>query len=84
MAEREHQALGSKLAKQAKFDGATITTIDGLRADFTDGFGLVRASNTQPVLVFRFEGVDAAALKRIQEAFRTLLTGLRPDLTLPF
>ena len=84
MAEGEHHALVSKLVKQAKFDGATITTIDGLRADFTDGFGLVRASNTQPVLVFRFEGVDAAALKRIQEAFRTLLTGLRPDLTLPF
>ncbi|MEE8623922.1 MAG: phosphomannomutase/phosphoglucomutase, partial [Acidiferrobacterales bacterium] len=84
MAEGEHHALISKLVKQAQFDGATITTIDGLRADFTDGFGLVRASNTQPVLVFRFEGADAAALKRIQEAFRTLLTGLRPDLSLPF
>ncbi len=84
MAEGEHHALISKLVKQAQFDGATISTIDGLRADFTDGFGLVRASNTQPVLVFRFEGADAAALKRIQEAFRTLLTGLRPDLSLPF
>ncbi len=84
MAEGEHHALISELVKQARFEDANITTIDGLRADFTDGFGLVRASNTQPVLVFRFEGTDAPALERIQEAFRTLITGLRPDLSLPF
>ena len=84
MAEGEHHALITELVKHAQFDDASITTIDGLRADFKDGFGLVRASNTQPVLVFRFEGESETALARIQEAFRALFARLRPDLSLPF
>ncbi|MFQ6021240.1 MAG: phosphomannomutase/phosphoglucomutase [Acidiferrobacterales bacterium] len=84
MAEGEHHAFIKELVKQASFADAKVTTIDGLRADFDDGFGLVRASNTQPVLVFRFEGTTQAALKRIQDQFRALITGLRADLTLPF
>lgn len=68
----------------AQFDGARVSTIDGLRVDFPDGWGLVRASNTTPVLVMRFDADNAAALQRIQAAFRTQLLALKPDLVLPF
>jgi phosphomannomutase/phosphoglucomutase len=84
MAEGEHHALIAELAAQASFDDAQVATLDGLRADFADGFGLVRASNTTPVLVFRFEGDDPGALARIQERFRELLHRVHPDLVLPF
>lgn len=84
MAEGEHHAFIEQLVKRAKFADATVSTIDGVRADFADGFGLVRASNTQPVLVFRFEATSKTALARIQERFRALVTELRPDLELPF
>lgn len=83
-AEGENHAIIEKLVGQASFPGAQITTIDGLRADFDDGFGLVRASNTTPVLVFRFEGDNANALERIQNAFRALILKVRPDVTVPF
>lgn len=61
-----------------------VHTIDGLRVDFPDGFGLIRASNTTPNLILRFEGETPAALKRIQEIFRQLLCTLDPTFTLPF
>ena len=67
-----------------EFDGAPATTIDGLRADWSDGWGLVRASNTTPILVLRFEADDDAALARIQEAFRQRLLELDPSLAIPF
>ena len=66
------------------FEGARATTIDGLRADWSDGWGLVRASNTTPILVLRFEADDAAALARIQDAFRARLLELDPGLSIPF
>jgi len=69
---------------KARFEGARLTTIDGVRADWPDGWGLVRASNTTPVLVLRFDGDDATALHRIQDAFRAQLLALDPDLKLPF
>ena len=50
-------------AQRATFEGARITTIDGVRADWPDGWGLVRASNTTPVLVLRFDADNAAALQ---------------------
>ena len=59
--------------RRRKFAGARLSTIDGLRVDWPDGFGLVRASNTTPVLVLRFEADDATALARIQAAFREQL-----------
>jgi len=62
----------------APFEGARIATIDGLRADFTDGWGLVRASNTTPVLVLRFEAENDAALSRIRELFKAQLATLLP------
>jgi phosphomannomutase/phosphoglucomutase len=69
---------------KARFEGARLSTIDGLRVDWPDGWGLVRASNTTPVLVLRFDGDNREALIRIQDAFRTQLLGVRPDLKLPF
>jgi phosphomannomutase/phosphoglucomutase len=84
LAEGEHYALIKELVAKASFPDARITTIDGLRADFDDGFGLVRASNTTPVLVFRFEGDNATALERIQGLFRSLVAAARPGLKLPF
>ncbi len=84
LAEGEHFALIRELVAKASFPDAKLTTIDGLRADFADGFGLVRASNTTPVLVFRFEADNQAALERIQSQFRKLLKDARPDVELPF
>ena len=69
---------------QAKFEGARLSTIDGVRVDWPDGWGLVRASNTTPVLVLRFDGDSRDALLRIQEAFRAQLLAVQPDLVLPF
>jgi len=83
-AEGENHPLVEKLVAAADFPNAKITTIDGLRVDFDDGFGLVRASNTTPCLVFRFEATNEAALARIQEGFRTLVTTQAPEAELPF
>ena len=83
-AEGEHYMFIERFQKKAAFDGARVTTIDGVRADWPDGWGLVRASNTTPVLVLRFDADTDAALKRIQDAFRTQLTALDPNLKLPF
>jgi len=65
-------------AEGSPFEGARIATIDGLRADFTDGWGLVRASNTTPVLVLRFEAENEAALARIRALFKAQLAELLP------
>ena len=69
---------------KAKFESGRLSSIDGLRADWPDGWGLVRASNTTPVLVMRFDGDNKDALARIQAAFREQLLAVRPDLVLPF
>nr|VFK39736.1 MAG: phosphomannomutase / phosphoglucomutase [Candidatus Kentron sp. TC] len=66
------------------FSDACITTIDGLRADYPDGWGLVRASNTTPSLVLRFEADHESALHRIEERFRDALLRVDPELPLPF
>ncbi len=83
-AEGEHHPLVEKLVAAASFPDAKVTTIDGLRVDFNDGFGLVRASNTTPCLVFRFEAESETALTRIQEEFRALVASQAPELELPF
>lgn len=78
-------ALVEKLKAQAQdFAGGTPVTVDGLRVDYEDGWGLVRASNTGPLLIARFEGRDQAALERIQAAFRTQLLAINPQMKLPF
>jgi phosphomannomutase/phosphoglucomutase len=83
-AEGEHFRMMDKLARAADFPGATVATIDGLRVDYPDGFGLVRPSNTTPVLVMRFEADTEAALARIQNDFRALFERVEPGHTLPF
>jgi phosphomannomutase/phosphoglucomutase len=83
--EGENHTLIARLKKEARFDGAKdIITIDGLRVEYADGFGLMRPSNTTPVIVLRFEADDAAALLRIQDAFRGVLLAADPSLQLPF
>jgi phosphomannomutase len=77
--EGEPQRLVAALQAGAKFPGAEINTIDGLRADYADGFGLVRASNTTPVLVLRFEGHTPEALHRIETDFMAALRVVKPD-----
>jgi len=83
-AEGENHALMERLQAVASFPDAKITTIDGIRADFNDGFGLVRASNTTPCLVIRFEAEDEAGLTRIQGEFRRLILSQAPEAELPF
>ena len=79
-AEGEPQAVVRQLLATASFPGANeIITIDGLRADYDDGFGLIRSSNTTPVLVLRFEGHTEAALRRIQNDFMAALRQVKPD-----
>jgi phosphomannomutase len=79
-AEGEPHVLVDQLIKTVKFDApAKISTIDGVRVDWPDGFGLIRASNTTPVLVMRFEGQTEAALHRIQDAMLALLKTVKPD-----
>ena len=83
-AEGEPHALVAQLQSYAgQFAApAQVSTIDGLRIDWPDGFGLVRASNTTPVLVLRFEGHDEAALARIRQTMTELLLRVKPDAVL--
>ena len=83
-AEGEHYAMMRRLAAAADFPGLDVSTLDGLRVDWPDGFALVRPSNTTPMLVLRFEGDDQAALERAQSAFRALFRRVAPELALPF
>ncbi len=79
-AEGEPARVMERLRAEAQFPGATeIVTIDGLRAEYADGFGLVRASNTTPVLVMRFEGHTPEALHRIEADFMAALRKVKPD-----
>jgi len=85
LAEGEPHALVEKLQAAKPFPNAErVLTIDGVRAEYADGFGLARASNTTPVIVLRFEAETEAALKRIQEEFRSALAPLKPEAPLPF
>lgn len=85
LAEGEPQALIERLQRSAPFPEAKrVLTIDGVRAEFADGFGLARASNTTPVIVLRFEGDTPQALARIQEQFRAALQALKPGAPLPY
>lgn len=84
MPESRHAAFMQTLVSNAQFEGAEICTIDGLRVDFPDAWGLLRPSNTTPVLVARFEGDDAEALARIQAQFRTLIQKVDGSLKIPF
>lgn len=84
-AEGENHELITQLQKDATFENSQqVITIDGLRVEYNDGFGLARASNTTPVIVLRFEADNELALKRIQEDFRRHILRAKPDAQLPF
>lgn len=84
MAEGEHFKFMTELEKTANFSDGKVSTIDGVRVDFDDGFGLVRPSNTTPILVLRFEAETAEAMERIQKVFREWILGTRRDVQVPF
>ena len=83
--EGEPHRLVAKLQAAKPFPGAErVLTIDGVRVEYKDGFGLARASNTTPVIVIRFEADDERALERIKRDFRAALQPLKPDAPLPY
>ncbi|NMG29749.1 phosphomannomutase/phosphoglucomutase [Aromatoleum evansii] len=85
MAEGEPFELVRRLKETARFDGASeVITLDGVRVEYADGFGLARPSNTTPVVVLRFEADNDAAIARIQDAFRASIDQVWPGLKLPF
>lgn len=85
LAEGENMALIERLQREARFPEAErIITIDGLRVEYADGFGLARSSNTTPVVVMRFEAESQDALQRIQQDFRQAIVAAKPDAQLPF
>ncbi|HQX05299.1 MAG TPA: phosphomannomutase/phosphoglucomutase, partial [Zoogloea sp.] len=85
MNEGEPFALVDKLKAEASFEGAeSMLTIDGVRVEYADGFGLARPSNTTPVVVLRFEADTQEAIERIQADFRRAIEGVWPGIHLPF
>ena len=83
--EGENYTLIAQLQKTARFDNSErVITVDGLRVEYIDGFGLARSSNTTPVVVLRFEADNKIALKRIQDDFRKVILQAKPDAILPF
>ncbi len=85
MNEGEPFALVDKLKAEASFEGAeSMLTIDGVRVEYADGFGLARPSNTTPVVVLRFEADTQEAIERIQADFRRAIEGVWPGIQLPF
>lgn len=84
MEEGAHYAFIEKFRARAEFPGARVSQIDGVRADYADGWGLVRCSNTTPNLVLRFDADSSVALTRIQNVFRAQLLAVDPALALPF
>ena len=85
LAEGEPHRMIAELQQSARFPQAKeIIKLDGLRVEYADGFGLMRASNTTPVIVLRFEGETQAAIARIQAEFRAVLAAAKPGAQLPF
>jgi phosphomannomutase / phosphoglucomutase len=83
--ELEKHALIERLQQRTDLlNGAKVVTIDGLRAEYDDGWGLVQASSTAAALVFRFEADNERALTRIQESYRALLAAVAPNFRTPF
>ncbi len=85
MQEGENFKFMERLVEQSvAFTDAEVTLIDGVRVDYADGWGLVRASNTTPCLVLRFEGKNKAAMAKVQEKFREVLSSIQAGINLPF
>ncbi len=84
-ADGENHRLVEMLRRHARFpDALEVITIDGIRVEYAEGFGLARASNTTPVVVLRFEADNESALSRIKDDFRRAILALKPDAVLPF
>jgi len=84
-AEGESFVLLEKIKANPKFPSAqSINTIDGVRVEYADGFGLARPSNTTPIVVLRFEADSEEAIQRIQQEFKAALLAVKPDARLPF
>jgi phosphomannomutase/phosphoglucomutase len=84
MNEGENHEFIERFQQEARFADARVSTIDGVRVDYDYGWGLVRASNTTPILVVRFEADSNESMQIIQEAFRLQMLSIREDLELPF
>ena len=84
MPEHAHAEFMQQVLDAANFEDGEVTTIDGLRVDFADSWGLIRASNTTPCLILRFDGDDTVALDKVKARFKELLTGIDGNLDLPF
>jgi len=84
VSESEKFSVVEELIRQGDWGDATVTTLDGVRVDYTDGWGLCRASNTTPDLMFRFEAETEAGLQRIQDVFRKQFAISGFDFELPF
>ncbi|MCF6283354.1 MAG: phosphomannomutase/phosphoglucomutase [Candidatus Polarisedimenticolaceae bacterium] len=84
LAEGENVQVMAELAKHVDFPNARVIDIDGLRIEFEQGWGLVRASNTTPSLVFRFEGDDEETLEKLKALFRNLLSKVKTSGQIPF
>ncbi|MFT4767213.1 MAG: phosphomannomutase/phosphoglucomutase [Glaciecola sp.] len=84
VSDNEKFSLMQKFIESARFADGKPNNLDGLRVDFQDGWGLLRASNTGPALTARFEAGDEAGLERIRGLFREQLAAVAPDLTIPF
>ena len=82
--EGEHYKFMDKFIAESKFDDADTITIDGIRVNYAEGWGLIRPSNTTPCLVLRFEANDEKTLNEIQNTFRTQLLAVDSTLSLPF
>lgn len=84
VSEEEKFLLMQQLIEKASFDSAELITIDGMRVNFSNGWGLVRPSNTTPCLVLRFEAETLAVLEKIKNIFRESLLAVKPELVIPF
>ena len=84
MEEGEHYALVQELVEKSTFAGAKTITVDGVRAEYAHGWGLVRASNTMPAITLRFEADSSQDLHDIQQRFKEHILRINPKLVLPF
>jgi phosphomannomutase/phosphoglucomutase len=84
VADKDKFQLIELLSKKIPFHPDNILTIDGVRVNFQDGWGLIRASNTTPYLITRFEAINQLVLEQIQQLFREWILSVKPDLVLPF
>ena len=82
--ESEKFDIVQRIQEQAQFPNGNMITLDGIRVDFSDSWGLLRASNTTPNLVARFEADNEDALANVQSIFREQILQVQPNISLPF